>query len=100
MLRKGEVVFAGAMQDLFDAQQPFMLVKTEKTSDLEKIISLAEGAGHKAHIRDGVAHIEGPAEWAGVLNKLAFEAGILLTQLSPQLPNLEETFFEMTGDQK
>ena len=100
MLRKGEVVFAGAMQDLFDAQQPFMLVKTENKGDLEKIIALAESAGHKAHIRDGVAHIEGPAEWAGVLNKLAFEAGILLTQLSPQLPNLEETFFEMTGDQK
>jgi ABC-2 type transport system ATP-binding protein len=100
MLRKGEVVFAGAMQDLFDAQQPFMLVKTENKADLEKVIALAESAGHKAHIRDGVAHIEGPAEWAGVLNKLAFEAGILLTQLSPQLPNLEETFFEMTGDQK
>jgi ABC-2 type transport system ATP-binding protein len=100
MLRKGEVVFAGPMQDLFDAQQPFMLVKTEDKGDLEKIIALAESAGHKAHIRDGVAHIEGPAEWAGVLNKLAFEAGILLTQLSPQLPNLEETFFEMTGDQK
>jgi ABC-2 type transport system ATP-binding protein len=100
MLRKGEVVFAGPMQDLFDAQQPFMLVKTENQNDLEKIIALAESAGHKAHIRDGVAHIEGPAEWAGVLNKLAFEAGILLTQLSPQLPNLEETFFEMTGDQK
>jgi ABC-2 type transport system ATP-binding protein len=100
MLRKGEVVFAGAIQDLFDAQQPFMLVKTENSSDLAKIISIAESAGHKAHIRDGVAHIEGPAEWAGVLNKLAFDAGILLTQLSPQLPNLEETFFEMTGDQK
>ena len=100
MLRKGEVVFAGAMQDLFDAQQPFMLVKTENKTDLDKVIALAESAGHKAHIRDGVAHIEGPAEWAGVLNKLAFEAGILLTQLSPQLPNLEETFFEMTGDQK
>ncbi|MEY3893335.1 MAG: hypothetical protein RIR78_113 [Actinomycetota bacterium] len=100
MLRKGEVVFAGPMQELFDAQQPFMLVRTEKESDLTKIISLAEGAGHKAHIRDGVAHIEGPAEWAGTLNKLAFDAGILLTQLSPQLPNLEETFFEMTGDQK
>ena len=100
MLRKGEVVFAGAMQDLFDAQQPFMLVKTENKTDLDKVIALAESAGHKAHIRHGVAHIEGPAEWAGVLNKLAFEAGILLTQLSPQLPNLEETFFEMTGDQK
>ena len=100
MLRKGEVVFAGPMQDLFDAQQPFMLVKTANSADLEKIISIASSAGHKAHIRDGVAHIEGPAEWAGELNKLAFDAGILLTQLSPQLPNLEETFFEMTGSQK
>ena len=100
MLRKGEVVFAGPMQNLFDAQQPFMLVKTANSTDLEKIISIATSAGHKAHIRDGVAHIEGPAEWAGELNKLAFDAGILLTQLSPQLPNLEETFFEMTGSQK
>jgi ABC-2 type transport system ATP-binding protein len=100
MLRKGEVVFAGPIQELFDQQQPFMVVKTENLEDLEKIISIAQGAGHKAHLRDGTAHIEGPAEWAGTLNKLAFNSGILITQLSPQLPNLEETFFELTGDQK
>jgi ABC-2 type transport system ATP-binding protein len=100
MLRKGEVVFAGPIQELFDQQPPFMIVKTESAQDLAKIISLAESAGHKAHLRDGAAHIEGPAEWAGTLNKLAFENGILITQLSPQMPNLEETFFELTGDQK
>jgi ABC-2 type transport system ATP-binding protein len=98
MLRKGEVVFAGSMQDLLMQQQPIILVKTESQTDLHKIVEIAEGDGHKATIRSEVAHIEGPAEWAGVLNKKAFEAGILLTQLSPQLPNLEETFFEMTGD--
>jgi ABC-2 type transport system ATP-binding protein len=100
MLRKGEVVFAGPIQELFDQQQPFMVVKTQNDQDLEKIISIAQSAGHKAHLRDGTAHIEGPAEWAGTLNKLAFDSGILITQLSPQLPNLEETFFELTGDQK
>jgi hypothetical protein len=31
-------------------------------------------------------------------NKSAFAAGITLSQLSPMLPSLEETFFEMTGD--
>ncbi len=98
MLRKGEVVFAGSMQDLLMQQQPIILVKAESQTDLHKIVEIAEGDGHKATIRSEVAHIEGPAEWAGVLNKKAFEAGILLTQLSPQLPNLEETFFEMTGD--
>jgi ABC-2 type transport system ATP-binding protein len=100
MLRKGEVVFAGPIQELFDQQQPFMIVKTEREADLQRIIEIAQNAGHKAHKRDGTAHIEGPAEWAGVLNKLAFENGVLITQLSPQVPNLEETFFEMTGDQK
>jgi ABC-2 type transport system ATP-binding protein len=98
MLRKGEVVFAGTMQELLLEQQPVILVKTEKGSDLQKIIDIAHSDGHQAQIRSGVAHIEGPAEWAGTLNRRAFEAGIILTQLSPQLPNLEETFFEMTGD--
>jgi ABC-2 type transport system ATP-binding protein len=30
---------------------------------------------------------------------MAFDAGIVLSQLTPTLPNLEETFFEMTGGQ-
>jgi ABC-2 type transport system ATP-binding protein len=100
MLRKGEVVFAGPIQDLFLMQQPFILVKTASQGELQKIIEIAQADGHKATIRSEVAHIEGPAEWAGTLNKKAFEAGILITQLSPQMPNLEETFFEMTGDRK
>ena len=98
MLRKGEVVFAGTMQDLLLQQQPVILVKTENPSDLEKIVAIAQADGHKATVRSEVAHIEGPAQWAGTLNKKAFDAGITLTQLAPQLPNLEETFFEMTGD--
>jgi hypothetical protein len=31
---------------------------------------------------------------------LAFEAGITLASISVVLPTLEETFFEMTGDNK
>jgi ABC-2 type transport system ATP-binding protein len=98
MLRKGEVVFAGTMQKLLLEQQPFILAKTEKESDLQRILEIAHGDGHDAQIRSGVVHIESPAEWAATLNKKAFDAGIVLSQLSPQLPNLEETFFEMTGD--
>ena len=98
MLRKGEVVFAGTMKELLLQQQPIILVKTENASDLSRIVEIAKAAGHGAVIRSEVAHIEGPAEWAGTLNRQAFEAGITLTQLSPQLPNLEETFFEMTGE--
>jgi len=98
MLRKGEVVFAGTMETLLLQQQPIILVKAENEKDLEKIVAIAHADGHKATIRSEVAHIEGPADWAGTLNRKAFEAGITLTQLAPQLPNLEETFFELTGD--
>lgn len=99
MLRKGEVVFAGPIEELLFNQKPTILVKTEKESDLEKIAEIAQAHGHPTTIRHGQAHIEGPHQWAPVLNKLAFEAGITLAELTPTLPNLEETFFEMTGGQ-
>ena len=97
MLRKGEVVFAGAIEELLLNQKPMIIVSTENPDDLQKVVAIAIEEGHKASIRHGQAHIEGPHEWAAVLNKKAFAAGITLSELTPTLPNLEETFFEMTG---
>lgn len=97
MLRKGEVVFAGPIEDLLLNQKPMIIVRTEIESDLEKVAAIAREAGHHVSLRHGEAHIEGPHEWAPILNKQAFSAGITLAQLTPTLPNLEETFFEMTG---
>ena len=97
MLRKGEVVFAGPIEELLLNQKPMIIVRTENESDLEKVAEIARADGHHVTIRRSEAHIEGPHEWAPVLNRKAFEAGITLAQLTPTLPNLEETFFEMTG---
>jgi ABC-2 type transport system ATP-binding protein len=97
MLRKGEVVFAGAIEELLMNQKPMIIVSTENPDDLQKVVEIAVREGHKATIRHGQAHIEGPHEWAAILNKKAFESGITLSELTPTLPNLEETFFEMTG---
>jgi len=98
MLRKGEVVFTGKMTDLMLAQQPVIIAKSINESDLIRLLAIAEQAGHHGVIRDGAVHIQGPADWAVEFNRAAFDAGITLSQLTPQLPNLEETFFEMTGD--
>jgi len=98
MLRKGEVVFTGKMTDLMLAQQPVIIAKSINESDLIKLLAIAEHAGHHGVIRDGAVHVQGPADWAVEFNRTAFDAGITLSQLTPQLPNLEETFFEMTGD--
>jgi ABC-2 type transport system ATP-binding protein len=97
MVRKGEVVFAGPISELLLNQKPTIIVRTEKDEDLTKVAAIAQAEGHHVSIRSGEAHIEGPHEWAAVLNKKAFDAGITLAQLTPTLPNLEETFFEMTG---
>ena len=98
MLRKGEVVFAGKIEELLLAQQHVIITKGQNPGDLEKILSIATGMGHSASIRNNEVHIQANAEWGATLNRAAFDAGITLAQLSPQIPNLEETFFEMTGD--
>jgi ABC-2 type transport system ATP-binding protein len=98
MLRKGEVVFAGKIEELLLAQQHVIIAKGQNPGDLEKILSIATGMGHSASIRNNEVHIQANAEWGATLNRAAFDAGITLAQLSPQIPNLEETFFEMTGD--
>jgi ABC-2 type transport system ATP-binding protein len=98
MLRKGEVVFAGKIEELLLAQQHVIIAKGQDHSDLEKILSIATSLGHSATIRNNEVHVQANADWASTLNRAAFDAGITLAQLSPQVPNLEETFFEMTGD--
>lgn len=98
MLRKGKVIFAGKTQDLLMRQQPTLIVNSADPSDLIKILEIAHKAGHQGLINDSAVHIEASADWASTLNKLAFAAGITLSQISPVLPSLEETFFEMTGD--
>jgi|UniRef100_UPI00404A91F9 ABC-2 type transport system ATP-binding protein len=98
MLRKGEIVFAGPIGDLMAKQQPTIIAKSLDHSDLKKIVEIAQASGHQAVIRNDSVHILAAMDWAPELNKAAFSAGITLAQLAPQLPNLEETFFEMTGD--
>ena len=98
MLRKGEVVFAGKIEELLLAQQHVIIAKGQNQVDLEKILSIATSMGHSATIRNNEVHVHADADWASTLNRAAFDAGITLAQLSPQIPNLEETFFEMTGE--
>jgi ABC-2 type transport system ATP-binding protein len=97
MLRKGAVVFAGTMQELLSSQKPTIIVSTSNAQDLQQLLQLAEADGHSGYLRNDEAHIEGPHEYAPRLNEIAFKSGITLSKLNPTLPNLEETFFEMTG---
>jgi len=100
MLRKGEVIFAGKTQELLLRQQPVIVAKSGDPKDLDKLLRISHDEGHEGSIVDDAVHIVGPSDWAATLNRLAFESGIVLAKLESIRPSLEETFFEMTGDDK
>lgn len=96
MLRKGEVIFFGKTIDLLHRSRPLIVARPESTSDLVKLKNLVDSAGHPAVIDGDLLRVDAGEDWSAELNKLAFENNILLRQLTPVRPNLEETFFEMT----
>ena len=98
MLRKGEVIFFGKTIDLLHRSRPIIVARPESTSDLVKLKNLVDSAGHPAVIDGDVLRVDAGEDWSAELNKLAFENNILLRQLTPVRPNLEETFFEMTEE--
>ena len=97
MLRLGKVIFTGVTHELLASQEPIIVAKPEYEVDLNKLVKLVQEAGHIVTVIESAVHIKAPPEWAATLNRLAFDAGITLQSLSPVLPTLEETFFEMTG---
>jgi ABC-2 type transport system ATP-binding protein len=99
MLRQGKVIFSGKTIDLLAAQKPIILAKPENSNDLNKLYEIANNLGKKAEIKGDVVEVSGDLDFSGKLNKAAFEAGIILTSLTPVRPTLEDTFFEMTGEQ-
>ena len=100
MLREGKVIFSGRTNELLSAQKPIIVAKPEYEVDLTKLADKISSAGHKVIIVDGALRISASSEASAEINRAAFDVGITLSSISVVLPTLEETFFEMTGDNK
>lgn len=100
MLREGKVIFSGRTQELLSAQKPMIIAKPEYEVDLTKLTNTLTEAGYQITIVDGALHIAAAKEASPEINRLAFDSGITLSSISIVLPTLEETFFEMTGDNR
>jgi ABC-2 type transport system ATP-binding protein len=100
MLREGKVIFSGRTQELLSAQKPMIIAKPEYEVDLSKLTNTLNEAGYQITIVDGALQIAAAKEASAEINRLAFDSGITLSSISVVLPTLEETFFEMTGDNK
>lgn len=97
MLRNGEVIFFGKTVDLLHRSRPTITVKAKDAVDLPRLLELVVGQGHSAELVDSELRIDADEEWGADLNRIAYESGILLRQITPVRPSLEETFFDMTG---
>ena len=100
MLREGKVIFSGRTQELLSAQKPIIIARPEYEVDLTKLTNTLSEAGYQITIVDGALQIAAAKEESAEINRLAFDSGITLSSISVVLPTLEETFFEMTGDNK
>jgi ABC-2 type transport system ATP-binding protein len=99
MLRQGKVIFSGKTIDLLAAQKPVIIAKPEDAKDLARLCEIASKLGERAVIKTDVVEVSGDVNFSSKLNKAAFDAGIILSSLTPVRPTLEDTFFEMTGEQ-
>lgn len=99
MLRKGEVIFSGPIQELLQRNKPAIVAKPTSRNSLPYLAEIINKTGHVAVIEDDHVRVDADEAFAVTLNKLAFESGIVLAQLTPVRASLEETFFELTGGQ-
>lgn len=100
ILRKGKVIFFGKTEDLLLQSRATITAIPENPEDMKKLHQIVEAAGHQARIDSKELHIQASPEWGSALNKLAFENGILLREITPVRATLEETFFELTEDER
>ena len=100
MLREGEVIYFGKTEDLLHAQNSYVVLDTEYEIDRNRLAELLRVANYSVEIGDGKVRIDAPRESAAQINRLAFDAGITLSELTIEKPTLEETFFDMTEENK
>lgn len=97
ILREGKVVFFGANEDLFAAQHHVILARPEKSADLPKLAEMLRIRHPEITITDSSVRVYADNQTSAEINREAYEAGIVLSELSLVRPSLEETFFDMTG---
>lgn len=100
MLRKGEVIFFGKTVDLLHRSRPTITARAKNSEELPRLLEMVTRLGHPAELVDGVLRIDADEEWGAELNRIAFEGGIVLQQITPVRPSLEETFFDMTEGER
>jgi len=70
MLRKGQVVFAGPMQELLHRSKPTIIAKPSTVNSLNYLAELINKTGHQAIIESDHVRVDADESFAVQLNKI------------------------------
>jgi ABC-2 type transport system ATP-binding protein len=97
IIRRGEVLFSGRLAELLNEAATHVEVASERADDLPRLAERYRSSGWQAHPGSSHLTVEAPRHAAAELNRLAAEAGITLTVLTPREETLEDVFLRMTA---
>jgi ABC-2 type transport system ATP-binding protein len=98
IIRSGRIVYEGALAALKRAGESGYRLRT--TDDARAVAICAAQAGLRAVRREGVeVRFSAEEEAVAQLSVALVEAGVAITQLTPELATLEDLFFRFTEDE-
>ncbi len=99
VLKSGELLFHGTMNELLQRTHSWFDVVTEHAEQLELLAALLTEDGYTVATMDGRLQIDGGVDRVGDVNRRAMNAGITLVEIGQHRATLEDTFLVMTeGD--
>lgn len=97
VIRFGEMLFSGPLDELMAATSASVTVAPEHPADLQRLIESYGERGWETRHSDGELIVTAPASDAPELNRVAAQGGITLRRLSAREETLEDVFLRMTG---
>lgn len=98
VIRFGELLFHGPLDELLAQTSQFIEVAPEDSSALEQLHAVIAAGGWDATADTGVLRLAAPAADAAAVNRAAADAGLTLRLLAPRQDTLEEVFLRLTGE--
>jgi ABC-2 type transport system ATP-binding protein len=97
IVRYGELVFSGPIDDLLDRAAGRIEIEPENPADAAGLRAALTGAGWL--LQDDALVVLATPDQAAAVNRAASDAGYTLGRLTPKDVSLENVFLEMTADE-
>lgn len=98
VIRFGEVMFSGPLDQLFARTAEYIEIEPEHEADVELLQTLVREAGWTVERLAARLRLAAPASDAPDVNRVAAAGGVTLRSLGAHRDTLEDVFLRMTGD--